>query len=252
MSYEAYSVRSDRLPSYLNKNTSKSFLFETFWRHPAYPDIGFNLRILQAGRTIGTEKIGDYQTDPLRLSIQSWYLVLERDLISTKRGFLAGMAGIGEVANQFERVKPIIVQGADVSLDVGLNPKGTQSSGVRVSIENAAFPLGVRWHYRWSRRFFSEAILTYAFLFDMTDVLSGSSPYSGWATKATAIAGWRFSESFELYGGYLGYVNHMAAPTGQGGMKLRGSASAPEGIYVLWQENEVHLSAAVLGLGYHF
>ncbi|MBI4369188.1 MAG: hypothetical protein HY547_03045 [Elusimicrobia bacterium] len=252
MNYEAFSVKPDRLPVYVNNDMYKTFMLEAFWYHSQEPEFGLDFRTLQAGRTLATERIGNYQEDLLRVSVQVWQVMCGSDLIHYRKGFVVGLAGLGATSNQFERVRGIYVNGNDVSALAGLNPAGTSRSGVRVSIENLALPLGARARYELGRRVFAESLLNYSFLMDLTDVLSGSSPFSGWATMATLHLGWRLGAATELYAGYLGYVNHMAAPTGQGGLRLNGSSSAPEGIYVLWQENEIRLSAYLLGLGYKF
>lgn len=252
MRYEAFSVNPNRRPDYLNSEMSKSFFWEALWRHPAYPEFGIDLRAVQFGRTLALERVGNYQSAPMRISVQAWQLVAERDLASGPNGFLAGMAGMGVVTNQFERSRHILINGVDVSSEVGLDPSGTQRSGIRVSIENFALPLGARWQQFWSPSMYTETVLNYSFLMDLTDVFSGSSPFSGWASQARVMLGWKLGSSWEVFGGGIGYVNHMAAPTGQGGLRLRGGPQAPEGIYVLWQENEVRMSAAFLGVGFSF
>ncbi|GEM_PF-4041061 len=251
MSYQAFSVRPDRVPHYENKNTIKSFLFDVYWRYPG-KNWGIDFNALQAGRTRAEETVGTYQQSVLSLSVSSWQLVAERELWNSKKSFFAGLVGIGVLSNQFERSRNIYINGTNVDSNLGLSPEGTSRSGVRTAVDNFALPLGARMRFSLSPRVFNETVLTYSFLMDLTDFFQGSSPFSGWATQAKSVLGWNVTEELELYVGFYGLVDHVMAPTGQGGLRLNGGPSAPEGVYVLWQVNEVHLATALLGLGYRF
>ena len=251
MSYQAFSVRPDRVPSYENKNTEKSFLLDVYWRYPG-KNWGVDFNALQAGRTHAEETIGTYQHSPMSLSVTSWQLAIEREVWNSGNSFLAGLVGVGVVSNQWERTRNIFVNGTNVDSDLGLSPDGTGRSGIRTSLENLALPLGARMRFYLSPRLFNETVFNYSFLMDLTDTLQGSSPFSGWESQLKSVLGWHLTQDAEFYLGFYGAVDHMSAPTGQGGLRLNGGPSAPEGVYVLWQVNEVHLATALLGFGWHF
>ncbi len=251
MNFQAFSVRPDRLPEYDNKRLYKSFILEAYTplADPAW-SVGF--LGVQAGRTTALEKVGDYQTANLSIAIQNWQILILRDIVRGRRGYLVSRAGMGSVLNQFERMNPITIDGVNLSAEAGLDPEGIARSGVRVQNENFSLPLGANGRLMLSKRLFIDGLLTHAFLMDISDVLEGSSPFSGWSSMMRLAMGMRLGRAWEVFGGYLSYVNHMAAPTGQQGLRLRAGATAPEGIYVLWQENEVRIDAALVGVGFYF
>lgn len=251
ITYEAFSVNPSRIPVYQNNNTIKSFLVETFWRYPG-KNWGVDFGALQAGRTVAQEYVGSYQTSPLSISVTSWQLMLEREAWAKGDNFLAGLVGVGTVTDQWERTRNIVANGVAVDEELGLDPQGTSRTGIRASVENLALPIGARGRFWLFSNFFNETILTYSFLIDFTDVLQGSSPFSGWATQAKTVIGWNGGGAVELFAGVFGYVNHMAAPTGTGGLRLRAGSQVPEGVYVLWQENEIHMLTGLVGIGYRF
>lgn len=251
ITYEAFSVNPHRIPVYENNKTAKSFIVETFWRYPG-KNWGVDFGALQVGRTVAQEYVGSYQTSPMSISVTSWQLMLEREAWAKGSNFLAGLVGVGAVTDQWERTRNILINGVNVDVEVGLDPQGTSRTGIRASVENLALPIGARGRFWLSPNFFNETILTYSFLIDFTDVLQGSSPFSGWATQAKSVIGWSSSGPWEIFAGFFGYVNHMAAPTGTGGLRLRAGPQAPEGVYMLWQENEIHVLTGLVGMGYKF
>lgn len=252
LTYEAFSVNPERLPNYANNSLYKSFTIELYLRHSEALPWGFGFMALQAGRTLAQERVGFYQVAPLSIAVQNWQIFLDRDIARTPALHFTAMAGVGSVVNQFERSRNIFVNGTDVSSQIGLAEDGPQESGIRAEVDNLSFPFGARVRWRPASLFFMDASLNYSFLVDFSDVIEGSSPFSGWATMAKLTLGRRISSSFEVFAGYYGYVNHMAAPTGQEGLTLFAGNAAPEGVYVLWQENEVQISSAILGFGYRF
>lgn len=253
LTYKAFSSNPARLPSYNNRETYKSFLLEIFWRSKENPEWGMDFRALQAGYTAAEERVGtNYQRSPMILSIQHWELLIEREVKRTENGFLAALGGLGHVTNRFERTKTVYINDININNALGLADEGAAASGLRTSIDNIAIPLGARWKYYLDQRTFIDTLMNYSFLVDFTDVLTGSSPFSGWASHARLTLGRRFKNGMEIFGGWLGYTDHMAAPAGQGGLRLRGGPNAPEGVYVLYQENEVSLSAALIGFSFPF
>lgn len=251
MTYEAFSLNPNRLPSYTNHRTYKSFLMEAFWRYPEKP-WGMDLRIVEAGRTNAQETIGTYQTSPLSISVTSWQFLGEREFWRKDGSFFSGLVGVGSVTNQWERSRTVFVNGVNVDSEMSLSSEGTSRSGIRVSIDNASFPIGMRLKSALGKRLYLETLLSYSFLIDLTDILQGSSPFSGWETQAKFTFGWEVFKDIEVFLGFFGYTNHMAAPTGNGGLRLKGGNLAPEGIYMLWQENEVHLASGISGFRFHF